>query len=55
MGAGSFVNGTPSGGYSILNFNPVCKKLGIAYESMGGIKYKDLSHYIPLLTQNTMG
>lgn len=55
LGAGSFVDAIPYGGYSILNFNPVCKKLGIVYECMGGIKYKDLSHYIPLLTQNTMG
>lgn len=55
LGAGAFVDGVPYGGYSILYFNPNCLKLGIAYEHMGGIKYKDLSQHIPALTGYTLG
>lgn len=45
----AWVNNTPYGGYSILNFNPKCNKLFIAYEDMGGIKVKCLNHLIPIL------
>lgn len=48
LSPGSFVDGTPFGGYSMLNYNANCNKLGIAYEDNLGIKYKDLSHLIPI-------
>lgn len=44
-----WVNGTPYGGYSMLNYNSKCNKLFIAYEDMGGIKVKCLNHLIPIL------
>lgn len=44
---GAFVDGIPYGGYSIIAVNWNCNKIGIAYEDMLGISYKDLSYLIP--------
>ena len=44
---GSFVDGIPYGGYSIIAVNWNCNKRGIVYEDMLGISYKDLSYLIP--------
>lgn len=42
-------NGTPYGGYSVLDYNSKCEKLFVAYEDMLGIKVKNLSHLLPQL------
>lgn len=45
--AGSFWDGVPYGGYSIIAVNWNANKIGIVYEDMLGISYKDLSYLIP--------
>lgn len=44
---GGWRENTPFGGYSILAYNHKARKMGIAYEDMLGIGYKDLSYLIP--------
>lgn len=49
LNTGAFENGIPYGGYSNLAFNIKSNRLGILYEDMLGIRYKDLSHLLPIL------
>lgn len=49
LNTGAFENGIPYGGYSNLAFNIKSNKLGIVYEDMLGVKYKDLSYMLPII------